>query len=87
LWQRQDAPGYWATKIAGLDLGLRPRNYIIHTKEGSECNWIDRIVRRNCLLEHFTERNLEERIKLMEIRGRRHKQMMDDLEEREDTEN
>jgi hypothetical protein len=39
-------------------------------------------VRRNCRLKHLIEINLEGRIKLMEVRGRTRKQMMDDLKEK-----
>jgi hypothetical protein len=37
---------------------------------------------RNCLLKHITEGKIEERIKLIERRGRKRKQLLEDLKER-----
>ena len=37
---------------------------------------------RNCLLKQFTEGNIEKRIGVRERRGRRRKQLLDDLEEK-----
>jgi hypothetical protein len=45
-------------------------------------NWFGRILRRNCLLKHVTERNLEGRVEITARRGRRHKQLLDDLKEK-----
>jgi hypothetical protein len=36
---------------------------------------------RNCLLKHAIEGKLEGRIEMTRIRGRRHKQLLDDLKE------
>jgi hypothetical protein len=44
--------------------------------------WIDNILRTICLLKHFIERKVDGRIEVMERRGRRRKQLMDDLKER-----
>jgi hypothetical protein len=44
-------------------------------------NWIGHILRRCCLLKDFTEGKLEGRIKETERRGRRCKQLLDDLKE------
>jgi hypothetical protein len=48
-----------------------------------KANWFDHNVHRNCLLRHVTEGKIEERRR----RGRRHKQLLDDIKEREDTRN
>jgi hypothetical protein len=39
-------------------------------------------LRRNCLLKHAIEGKLEGRIEIMGKRGRRHKQLLDDLKEK-----
>jgi len=43
--------------------------------------WIYHILSRSCLLKHIIEGNIEVRIKVTGRRGRRHKQLMDDLKE------
>jgi hypothetical protein len=47
-----------------------------------KANWIEHILRRNCLLKHVIEENLEGRIEMIGRRGRRRKQLLDDLEEK-----
>jgi hypothetical protein len=44
-----------------------------------KANWIVHILRGNCLLKHVIEGNIEERIEVMRRRGRRCKQLLDDL--------
>jgi hypothetical protein len=39
-------------------------------------------LRRNCLLKHVIEGKLEGRVEMMGRRGRRRKQLLDDLEEK-----
>jgi hypothetical protein len=39
------------------------------------------ILLRNCLLKHVTDRKVEGRIEVTERRGRRRKQLLDDLKE------
>jgi hypothetical protein len=43
---------------------------------------IGHILRRNCLLKHVIERQLEGRIEITERRGKRRKQLLDDLKEK-----
>jgi hypothetical protein len=47
-----------------------------------KANWIDHILCRNCLLKHVIEGKIEGRIEVMGRRGRRHKQLLDDLKEK-----
>jgi len=49
-------------------------------------NWNGHISRRNCLLKHVSECKIEGRIEVTGRRGRRRKQTLDDLKERENTE-
>jgi hypothetical protein len=55
---------------------------ILHTIKRRKANWIGHILRRNCLLKHVIEGKLEGRIEMTEIRGRRRKQLLDDLTEK-----
>jgi hypothetical protein len=47
-----------------------------------KANWIGQILRRNCLLKHVIEGKLEGRTEMTERRGRRRKQLLDDLKEK-----
>jgi len=44
-------------------------------------------VRRNCLFKHVIDGEIEGRIEVTRRYGRRHKQLLDDFEVRDDTEN
>jgi hypothetical protein len=48
----------------------------------SKANWIGHILRRNCLLKHVIEGKAEGRIEMTGRRGRRRKQLLDDLKEK-----
>jgi hypothetical protein len=45
-------------------------------------NWIGHILHRNCLLKHVIEGKTEETVDVTGRRGRRRKQLLDDLKER-----
>jgi hypothetical protein len=55
---------------------------IRHTIKIRKTNWIGHILRRNCLLKHVIEGTLEGRIEMTGRRGRRRKQLLDDLKEK-----
>jgi hypothetical protein len=55
---------------------------ILHTIKRRKANWIGHILRRNCLLKHVIEGKLEGRIEMTRRRGRRRKQLLDDLKEK-----
>ena len=44
-------------------------------------SWIGHILRRNCLLKHIIEGNIEKGIEVTGIRERKCKQLLDDLKE------
>jgi hypothetical protein len=54
---------------------------ILHRVKRRKANWIGHILCRNCLLEHVIEGKMEGRIEVMGRRGRRRKQLLDDLKE------
>jgi hypothetical protein len=54
---------------------------ILHTIKRRKANWIGHILHRNCLLKHVIEGKLEGRIEMTGRRGRRRKQLLDDLKE------
>jgi hypothetical protein len=55
---------------------------IVHAIKRRKANWIGHILRRNCLLKHVIEGKLEGRIEMTGRRGRRRKQLLDDLKEK-----
>jgi hypothetical protein len=54
---------------------------ILHTVKRRKANWIGHILRRNCLLKHVFEGKIEGRIEVTGRRGRRLKQLLNDLKE------
>jgi hypothetical protein len=55
---------------------------IVHTIKRRKANWIGHILHRNLLLKHVIEGKLEGRIEMTGRRGRRRKQLLDDLKEK-----
>jgi hypothetical protein len=55
---------------------------ILHTINRRKGNWIGHILRKNYLLKHVIEGKLEGRIEMTGRRGRRRKQLLDDLKEK-----
>jgi ribosomal 50S subunit-associated protein YjgA (DUF615 family) len=55
---------------------VKEERNIVHTIKRRKANWIGHILRRNCLLKHVIEGKIER----MRRRGRRCKQLLDDLE-------
>ena len=58
---------------------------VLHTIKRRKANWTGHILRKYCLTKHLTEGKIEGRIEVTGRRGKRRKQVLDDLEEREDT--
>jgi hypothetical protein len=61
---------------------VKEERNILHTIKRGKANWIGHILRRNCLLKHVIEGKLEGRIEMTGRRGRRRKQLLDDLREK-----
>ena len=60
---------------------------ILEAIKRRKANWINHIVRRNCLLKYVIGEEIEERIEVTRRYGRSRKQLLDGLEKRENTEN
>jgi hypothetical protein len=54
---------------------------IQHAIDRRKANWIGHILSTNCLLQHVTEEQEEERVKVKGIRERRLKQLLENLNE------
>jgi hypothetical protein len=61
---------------------VKEERNIVHIIKRRKANWIGHILRRNCLLKHVIEGKLEGRIEMTGRKGRRCKQLLDDLKEK-----
>jgi hypothetical protein len=60
---------------------VKEERNILHTIKKRKAKWIGHILHRNCLLKHVIEGKIEGRTEMMGGRGRRRKQLLDDLKE------
>jgi hypothetical protein len=61
---------------------VKEQRNILHKIKKRKANWFGHILRRNCLLKHLIKGKLEGRIEMTVRRGRRRKQLLDDLKEK-----
>jgi hypothetical protein len=62
---------------------VKKKRNVLHTIKRRTANWIGHFEHSNCLLKHV----IEGKIEATGRRGRRRKQLVDDLKKREDTVN
>jgi hypothetical protein len=62
-------------------LRIKEQRNILHDTSKRKTNWIDHILRRNCLLRQDIEGKIKVGIELTGRRGRRRRKLMDDLKE------
>jgi hypothetical protein len=55
----------------------------LYTIKRGKANWIGHILRTDCLLNHVIEGKIEGRVEATGRRGRKSKQLFDELKERE----
>jgi hypothetical protein len=74
----------WTDRVRNEEVlhRVKEERNILHTIKRKKANWNSHILRRNCLLKHVIEGKLEGRIEMMGRRGRRRKQLLDDLKEK-----
>jgi hypothetical protein len=60
---------------------VKEESNILQTLKRRKAKWIGQILHRNCLLKHVIEGKIEGRIEVTGRRGRRCKQLLDDLQE------
>ena len=58
---------------------VKEERNILHTVKRRKANWIGHILCRNCLLKYTIEGKIERSIEVTGRRGRRRKQILDDL--------
>jgi len=74
----------WTDHVRNEDVLLRvkEKRNILHEIRKRKVNWIGHILRRNCLLQRVIEGKMKGGIEVTGRRGRRHRNLLDDLKER-----
>jgi hypothetical protein len=74
----------WTDRVRNEEVlhRVKEERNILHTIKIRKANWIGHVLRRNCLLKHVIEGKLEGRLEMTGRRGRRRKQLLDDLKEK-----
>jgi hypothetical protein len=74
----------WTDRVRNEEVlhRVKEERNIVRTIKIRKANWIGHILCRNCLLKHVIEGKLEGRTEMMGRRGRRRKQLLDDLKEK-----
>ena len=63
-------------------LRVNEQRNILHEMRRRKANWIDRILRRNCLLKQDIEGKIKGEMEVTRRRGRRRRKLLDDLKDR-----
>jgi hypothetical protein len=82
-WRRMEKIS-WTDRVRNEEVlhRVKEERNIVHTIKIRKANWIGHILRRNCLLKHVIEGNIWGRIAVTGRRGRRRKQLLNDLKEK-----
>jgi hypothetical protein len=82
-WRRMEKIS-WTDRVRNEEVlqRVKEERNILHTIKRRKANWIGHILRRNCILKHVIKGKLEGRIEITGKRGRRRKQLLDDLTEK-----
>jgi hypothetical protein len=82
-WRRMEKIG-WTYHVRNEEVLLRVKEQrnILHEIRKRKANWIDQILRRNCLLQRVTEGKIKGGIEVTWMQGRRRRKLLDDLKER-----
>jgi hypothetical protein len=82
-WRRMEKIS-WTVYVRNEEVLLRveEQRNILHEISKRKAKWIGHILRRNCLLRQVIEGKIKGRIEVTGRRGRRHRELLDDLKER-----
>jgi hypothetical protein len=76
----------WTDRVRNKEVGLLHRDKeernLLRTIKRRKANQIGHALRRNCLLGHVIEENIEGKTEVTGRRGRRHNQLLRDLKEK-----
>ena len=79
-WRRMEEI-IWTDRVRHEEVlnRVKKKGNILHTIKGRKTNWFGYILRRNCFLTHVIEGRIEGRIDVTRKRGKRCKQILNDL--------
>ena len=82
-WRRMEKIS-WTDHVRNeeVSLGVKEQRNILHEISKRKANWIGHIWRRNCLLKQVIEGKIKGGIEVTGRRGRRRRNLLDDLKER-----
>ena len=83
----KDGEDSWNDRLRNEEVLLRvnEQRNILHEIRKRKANWIGHILRRNCLLKRVIEGKIKGEMEVTRRRGRKHRKLLDDLKDREDT--
>jgi hypothetical protein len=82
-WRRMEKIS-WTNHVRNEEVLLRvnEQRNILHDIRKRKANWIGHILRRNCPLQRVIEGKIKGEVQVTRRRGRRRKQLLDDLKDR-----
>jgi len=82
-WRRMEKIS-WTDHVRNEEVLLRvnEQRNILHEIRERKANWMDHILRRNCLLQQVIVGKINGQIQVKRRRGRRRKKLLDDLKDR-----
>jgi hypothetical protein len=82
-WRRMEKIS-WPDHVRNEDalLRVKEKRNILHEIRKRKANWIDHILRRNCLLQNVIEGKIKVEIEVTGRQGRRRRKLLDDLKEK-----
>jgi hypothetical protein len=74
----------WTNRVRNKEVlqRVKEERNILQRIKRRKANWIGHILHTNCLLKHVIEGKIEGRIEMTGRRGRRHKQLLDNLKDK-----
>ena len=74
----------WTDHVRNEEVLLRvnEQRNILHETRKRKANWIGHILSRNCLLQQVIEGKIKGQVEVTSRRGRRRKELLDDLKDR-----
>jgi len=74
----------WTDRVRNEEVLLRvnEQRNILHEIRKRKANWVGHILRRKCLLKQVIEGKIQEEMEVTRSRGRRRKNLLDDLKDR-----